>query len=259
MKGRSRPGFTLIELLVVIAIIAILAAILFPVFAQAREKARQASCQSNLKQMGTAMRMYTDDYDGVFIPSYLFPNGWRRCPHYIWPDFVQPYIKNWQVFTCPSGVQSFYADDQARGCPGIGPQPYIGTSRNPFRLTYVYNEGWIDAARPINFGASPTAAYKLPGYNGMVSDSTSFADLGVPDAEIEDHAGTIVLADGIPQRQAGATAIVVFRITRDADFGTGNPPTVLRRHAEGFNCLFADAHVKFVRRSTFGMWTRQPD
>ena len=86
MRLRKIPasGFTLIELLVVIAIIAILAAILFPVFAQAREKARQASCVSNLKQLGVAMRMYQDDYDGVHIPAYDFGYGWRmdRCMRY---------------------------------------------------------------------------------------------------------------------------------------------------------------------------------
>src|SRR5438270_674257 len=72
----NRRGFTLIELLVVIAIIAILAAILFPVFAQAREKARQAACQSNLKQLGLAAMMYTQDYDGTYpIAQYSSPPG----------------------------------------------------------------------------------------------------------------------------------------------------------------------------------------
>jgi len=75
---RQRWGFTLIELLVVIAIIAILAAILFPVFAQARDKARQASCLSNCKQMGTAWMMYTQDYDETF-PSSQPLNVWDDC------------------------------------------------------------------------------------------------------------------------------------------------------------------------------------
>jgi len=72
-RTRSRSGFTLIELLVVIAIIAILAAILFPVFAQAREKARQASCESNEKQIGLAITQYVQDYDETYMPATLSP------------------------------------------------------------------------------------------------------------------------------------------------------------------------------------------
>src|SRR6187551_3779481 len=99
-RHRQRRGFTLIELLVVIAIIAILAAILFPVFAQAREKARAATCLSNLKQVGMATRMYTQDYDEVLVPSYLYNSTttWKW-----WWDLLQPYVKNMDVFVCPSG------------------------------------------------------------------------------------------------------------------------------------------------------------
>ena len=94
-----KRGFTLIELLVVIAIIAILAAILFPVFAKAREKARQSSCLSNAKQIGLALHMYVQDYDEMMPPLYgdvagLFP----------WQQLVTPYVKNIQIFTCPSKI-----------------------------------------------------------------------------------------------------------------------------------------------------------
>ncbi len=91
LKNGLRPsGFTLIELLVVIAIIAILAAILFPVFAQARERARGATCQSHLKQLGLAFHLYTADYDEVYPPVYL------------WKTRLQPYIKNFDINKCPS-------------------------------------------------------------------------------------------------------------------------------------------------------------
>ncbi len=91
-------GFTLIELLVVIAIIAILAAILFPVFAKAREKARQTSCLNNCKQVGVAFLQYAQDYDGLMPQrdTGVAPN------RYAWTDFLMPYIKNSQVFICPS-------------------------------------------------------------------------------------------------------------------------------------------------------------
>src|SRR5687767_7869587 len=108
---RGKTGaFTLIELLVVIAIIAILAAILFPVFAQAREKARQTTCLSNCRQMGTALSMYVQDYDETFhkgsnlsVPAangfapHTDPDGWAN-----WPWFYGPYVKNLGIFDCPS-------------------------------------------------------------------------------------------------------------------------------------------------------------
>lgn len=99
MHRRAR-GFTLIELLVVIAIIAILAAILFPVFARARENARKANCQSNLKQIATAFLQYAQDYDERVVPNLIQTGG---TPSYItWPYLLSPYVKNTMVFTCPS-------------------------------------------------------------------------------------------------------------------------------------------------------------
>jgi prepilin-type N-terminal cleavage/methylation domain-containing protein/prepilin-type processing-associated H-X9-DG protein len=100
----KRKGFTLIELLVVIAIIAILAAILFPVFAQAREKARQASCMSNLNQIGLAMLQYTQDYDEHFPICWqggLGNQSWGNGSALSWAASTQPYIKSIQVLKCP--------------------------------------------------------------------------------------------------------------------------------------------------------------
>ena len=96
-----RRGFTLIELLVVIAIIAVLAAILFPVFARAREKARQAACSSNVRQLGLAFLLYVSDYDGLLPMSTSNPD--RRCEGYWWFEALDPYVRNSQVYACPSG------------------------------------------------------------------------------------------------------------------------------------------------------------
>jgi len=105
----KRRGFTLIELLVVIAIIAILAAILFPVFARAREKARQASCQSNLKQTALAWLMYAQDYDERVMPARQ-GNGAQGAGCGIWwfEGIIDPYTKNRQLLVCPSET-SLYA------------------------------------------------------------------------------------------------------------------------------------------------------
>src|SRR5437667_1419743 len=99
---RRTKGFTLIELLVVIAIIAILAAILFPVFAQARDKARQATCISNLKQLGTGLMMYAQDYDEALPYGYNYSADGSLL--YWWQDSIRPYVKNEAVYTCPSAA-----------------------------------------------------------------------------------------------------------------------------------------------------------
>ncbi len=145
-------GFTLIELLVVIAIIAILAAILFPVFARARERARQTSCLSNLRQIGTALLMYAQDYDemlprseGYRDPSELLPPDGRTY----WFVRIYPYIMNTQIFSCPSegfngiqsGGESITHDDWPNGvnysynlrCGGIS----IGEINRPSALLMV--------------------------------------------------------------------------------------------------------------------------
>lgn len=119
---RCKPrAFTLIELLVVIAIIAILAAILFPVFARAREAARTASCRSNLKQLGSAWMMYAQDYDevvlrmnvcGGILLSTGFNSGNNTCGgqyYHLWMHSLYPYVKNTQAYNCPSrGIEARY-------------------------------------------------------------------------------------------------------------------------------------------------------
>src|SRR3712207_2449336 len=107
MRRERKPGFTLIELLVVIAIIAILAAILFPVFAQAWEKARQAACLSNLKQVGLGLQMYAQDWDETLPPAnhvhdFGSPRVLERTPSFL--GSLIAYTKNRKIFACPSAI-----------------------------------------------------------------------------------------------------------------------------------------------------------
>jgi prepilin-type N-terminal cleavage/methylation domain-containing protein/prepilin-type processing-associated H-X9-DG protein len=152
-----RKGFTLIELLVVIAIIAILAAILFPVFARAREKARQASCSSNLKQIGLAMIMYAADYDNRLRAYWGCINGSavQGCTPYQGEgncqalSFLYPYIKNAQVYQCPS-VDHLYCYGQVVANPTAGSSVNAGMSLDRFAGdntkgpagVIIITEGW---------------------------------------------------------------------------------------------------------------------
>jgi len=127
-----RRGFTLIELLVVIAIIAILAAILFPVFARAREKARQASCTSNMKQLSLSMKMYNQDVDER-LPNHC---GWGHIG-VCWAWSIYPYVKNLQVYACPSyGRTNHMGRGEGRDPAGNPREPNTIPRSYGFNLTY---------------------------------------------------------------------------------------------------------------------------
>ncbi|MGC4043568.1 MAG: prepilin-type N-terminal cleavage/methylation domain-containing protein [Armatimonas sp.] len=142
---RRESAFTLIELLVVIAIIAILAAILFPVFAQARAKARQAACISNTKQIGTALMMYSQDYDEMMVRGWYGPNGYQTSYNdpanannnrYKWMDAIEPLVKNQQLFTCPDAPNGIATSVGATG--KYVPSRLLGTNgtTNPSDNSY---------------------------------------------------------------------------------------------------------------------------
>jgi len=152
----NRQGFTLIELLVVIAIIAILASILFPVFSRAREKARQASCMSNLKQIGLALAMYASDFDG-YLPMANYKPSVDGPPGL--PDVINAYTKNQQIFRCPSDRDNTYVAegtsyDYATGmlAPGIGStlidEPW-GVEPTKAALLYDFSETWHAAGMNV--------------------------------------------------------------------------------------------------------------
>jgi prepilin-type N-terminal cleavage/methylation domain-containing protein/prepilin-type processing-associated H-X9-DG protein len=123
VKSNRKSGFTLIELLVVIAIIAILAAILFPVFAKAREKARQSSCANNEKQISLAFIQYVQDWDETFPISYYYPVGTDPIFNCMYDNnAVMPYVKSAKVWKCPSRTDDGMPSDAIRpSAAGTGP------------------------------------------------------------------------------------------------------------------------------------------
>jgi prepilin-type N-terminal cleavage/methylation domain-containing protein/prepilin-type processing-associated H-X9-DG protein len=127
-----RSGFTLIELLVVIAIIAILAAILFPVFAKAREKARQTSCLSNEKQLCLAVLQYAQDYDEMLPYYYIYWIPGNTAYLKSWMQICYPYVKNVQVYACPSWSQvPGYSDNTVNNYANIPLESYCASSNGP--------------------------------------------------------------------------------------------------------------------------------
>jgi prepilin-type N-terminal cleavage/methylation domain-containing protein/prepilin-type processing-associated H-X9-DG protein len=220
-KGR---GFTLIELLVVIAIIAILAAILFPVFAQARAKARQTACLSNMKQLGTGLMMYAQDWDETLPLNHYVGNGlaplagWRdpRAGD-SWCSGIYPYVKSIQIFACPEA--------------------------------YVYTENvpWRSPARDED---------------GVVSYLMNYVTRGRPLAAVPAPAELIFLHEGDRRWRVchcrpepdPPTSRFYIEI---------NHPFYDTRHQEGANLLFCDGHAKWRKKSSilvseFGLKPKTP-
>ncbi len=221
---RRRQGFTLIELLVVIAIIAILAAILFPVFARARENARKANCQSNLKQLSSSILMYAQDYDECLPPAYFGSGTWVAK----WSAIVVPYVKNEGVFRCPSDVPNTEC-----GC-GTVPR---------FPCSYGVNQNVMN---PVHHGETcnnTTALISHPADTVLALDAWQAQRF------------CTVPFEPWPAWCSDITCIGQPAGIRPSD-GTN-----LSRHSEGLNVAFCDGHVKWYKSGTVDYdsaryWTR---
>ncbi len=177
-----RSGFTLIELLVVIAIIAILAAILFPVFAQAREKARSISCLSNLKQSATATLMYVQDYDETF-PMSLYVDMSQLCTASFYNEIL-PYQKNGDIMRCPSKPQAVdFVVGWGNVSAATGLPPLCPSSPAIRYLSYNFNYALIDNGSPSNvFGVDPNRTVKTLASIPFAVETALISD-GVPSAQ----------------------------------------------------------------------------
>ncbi len=229
-KTPAKPqGFTLIELLVVIAIIALLAAILFPVFGRARENARRSSCQSNLKQIGLGMIQYTQDFD-----EYL-PCGMQGISGNMgagWAGQIYPYVKSTQVFVCPN----------EQGRPGV-PAP-AGTAY----YSYRYNLGLI---RQENSAGFQTFAYMKPivAFN-ETSRTVLLYEGGVYAFTMAVGEDQSAVGNGREVDSAGWGVPAGTLMFPQAGWVYNQNPKATERHLEGSNYLAADGHVKWLKTSS---------
>ena len=227
----KRKGFTLIELLVVIAIIAILAAILFPVFAQAREKARQISCASNMKQIGTAVMMYAQDYDETLVP---YNSGFLQTPiTYIayWDALLLPYVKN--------GDPTRAAQVGSNAFGGVWRCP---SSKNATQYRSIgYSQMLLHGPYPTpnRYRALNSAELDAPASTIFAGDSGSQGRLGLVWAG-QSSSSRGAGPGGIPNPGIGATSS-----TSPGNNGWEWPDI----HSGGANYVFCDGHVKWMRDS----------
>jgi prepilin-type N-terminal cleavage/methylation domain-containing protein len=266
--NRRCGGFTLIELLVVIALIAILAAILFPVFAQAREAARKTQCLSNVRQIGTAAALYAQDYDEKLLP-WIIPTGAERDTarrdRNTWVHLIEPYVKVGEpprIDNLPEGAN--YPARALFTCPSFKPTAILETGNQPDcdgPGTFTDNEfpprQWYahyGIVAPTPPGPQGTCTQSDPYYNLTGSDPL-FSDVIGSLAEVVREADTVFITDG-----------VTFMSNRPNNaIGNFGGCEAAKMHQEGGNHFFLDGHVKWIASNSYhyldqdatGCWYRK--
>jgi prepilin-type N-terminal cleavage/methylation domain-containing protein/prepilin-type processing-associated H-X9-DG protein len=216
IRTNGRGAFTLIELLVVIAIIAILAAILFPVFARARENARRASCQSQMKQIALGIHQYVQDYDEKYPMSDLGADtSYAAGGAYGWADALQPYLKSTQIYQCPSEVGRVAALPTGGGSANTGYTDYWGNYN-------LMPPSWSQpvSVAQLNYSANTVLNFESTGAEG--TPTGCYAGVGY----------------------AYSARVVAQKQTTCYPAGSSLPEV---RHLEGANFSFADGHVKWFK------------
>ncbi len=233
MFQKTKKGFTLIELLVVIAIIAILAAILFPVFARARENARRSSCQSNLKQIGLGVFQYIQDYDERYPLGIADTGGTANsldAGDQGWAQMMQPYLKSVQIFQCPSETNA-----------GTN-NPNVGDTAN-------YTDYWMNLRlQRVNQAVLENSSLTVmngDGQGGAVVAANPTKGTPAYTINYDNVAPAATNVTGV----TGATVGTYIGTTNDAIYNTtaGQQGSGGQRHLEGLNLAFADGHVKWYR------------
>ncbi len=266
IQRSNRNGFTLIELLVVIAIIAILAAILFPVFAQARAKARQTSCLSNMKQVSLGALQYLQDYDGVWMPARQNA-AWvlqtdtqtpkRTRPYTTWPVLVMPYTKSWEITRCSSEPDHDFSGANAWEA-NFMLWPHYAYNWNYMTDSYSQRPG--EAAKTCHVSTTPgngvsDGEIKSPAATVLFTEAKQVGDAAGWYASFFDDSPGVALADDACSFigsgwGTGTTGDTINWVNRKTGTGSTNP-----RHNGGSNVAFVDGHVKFLLPGTLAAGT----
>jgi prepilin-type N-terminal cleavage/methylation domain-containing protein/prepilin-type processing-associated H-X9-DG protein len=247
--AHTRSAFTLVELLIVIAIICLLAAILFPVFALARENARRSACLSNMKQIGLSMQMYLSDYDETYVPTILADTNVSATNPYGWADALYPYTKSVQLFQCPS-------DKRPPCAPGNG-SPVDPKEQHLKPSDTTVTCGYTDYI--MNAGFSGVAANGSGTVTGVRASRVASSAQTLLFTDARGNL-TRLVANGCRTTGGASRTDPIFLST--GHFGCASTAQGVldnrtdNYHLEGTNVAFADGHVKWFRYPSSKIYNR---